>query len=162
MHTKTMEGLVGARTNMELVNTPMRVYKDARRRGDTAVMERAMGYAADFSDRTAAYRAEADEGMEEDAKEAREKEKTMREEALRKRREEREKQEERIEESRNECADTLELSGEGRALAQELKKSDARSPEPSDTGGEAEPAPGAKAAQTDATLQPEGGFSVSV
>ena len=34
MHIKTMEGLVGARTNMNLVNTPMRVYRDAERRGD--------------------------------------------------------------------------------------------------------------------------------
>ena len=39
MHTKTMEGLVGARTNMNLLNTPMRVFKDARRRGDTATMD---------------------------------------------------------------------------------------------------------------------------
>ena len=44
MHTKTMEGLAGAGTNMKLLNTPFRVYKDAKRRGDTAVMERAMGY----------------------------------------------------------------------------------------------------------------------
>lgn len=45
MNTKTMEGLVGARTNMNLMNTPMRVFKEARRKGDTATMERAMGYA---------------------------------------------------------------------------------------------------------------------
>ena len=44
MHTKTMEGLAGASMNMKLLNTPFRVYKDAGRRGDTAVMERAMGY----------------------------------------------------------------------------------------------------------------------
>ena len=34
MNTKTMEGLVGARTNMNLVNTPMRVFKEARRKGN--------------------------------------------------------------------------------------------------------------------------------
>ena len=32
MNTKTMEGLAGAATNMNLMNTPMRVYKEARRR----------------------------------------------------------------------------------------------------------------------------------
>lgn len=51
MHTKTMEGLVGARTNMNQLNTPMRVYKEARRKGDTATMERAMGFVNDFSDK---------------------------------------------------------------------------------------------------------------
>lgn len=91
MNAKTMEGLVGARTNMDLMNTPMRVYKEARRRGDTATMERAMGYAGEFSDKAEEYKAEADKGMEEEAREAREKVKLEREEAVRKRREEREK-----------------------------------------------------------------------
>lgn len=45
MKAKTMEGLVGAKTNMDLLNTPMRVYKEARRRGDMATMDRAMDYA---------------------------------------------------------------------------------------------------------------------
>ncbi len=49
MHTKTMEGLAGASMNMKLLNTPFRVYKDAERRGDTAVMERAMGYVGEFA-----------------------------------------------------------------------------------------------------------------
>lgn len=93
MNAKTMEGLVGARTNMDLMNTPMRVYKEARRRGDTATMERAMGYAGEFSDKAEEYKAEADKGIEEDAREAREKVKLEREEAVRKRREEREKPE---------------------------------------------------------------------
>ena len=43
MNTKTMEGLVGARTNMRLLNTPFRVYKEARLKGDTGKMEQAMG-----------------------------------------------------------------------------------------------------------------------
>ena len=73
MHTKTMEGLIGARTNMNLMNTPMRVFKEARRKGDTETMERAMGYVGDFSDKAEEYKAEADKGMEEDAKEARKK-----------------------------------------------------------------------------------------
>lgn len=89
MHTKTMEGLVGARTNMNLLNTPMRVFKDARRRGDTATMERAIGYVSDFSNQAQEYQAEADKGMEEDARQAREKAKLQQEEAVLKRKEER-------------------------------------------------------------------------
>ena len=106
MHTKTMEGLVGARTNMNLMNTPMRVFKEARRKGDTETMERAMGYVGDFSDKAEEYKAEADKGMEEDAKEAREKAELQREEVVQKRREEREKLETKIEENRNADSNT--------------------------------------------------------
>ena len=70
MNTKTMEGLVGAKTNMEMANTPFRVLKEARRRGDTATMERAMGYMNDLSEKAESYQVKADEGMKEDAKEA--------------------------------------------------------------------------------------------
>lgn len=114
MNTKTMEGIVGARTNMNLVNTPMKVYKEARRRGDTAVMERAMGYAGEYADKAEDYKTEADKGMEEDAKEAREKAKAECERAIRKCREERENLEERVNENKNE--DTLEVSEEGKVL----------------------------------------------
>lgn len=89
MHTKTMEGLIGARANMNLTKEPMRVYKEARRKGDTAVMERAMGYVRDFEDRAYQYKNKADEGMKEEARENREKEKLEREKALEERREER-------------------------------------------------------------------------
>lgn len=127
MNAKTMEGLVGANSNTNLINTPMRVYKDARRRGDTAVMERAMGYVAEFEERAQEYKVKADEGMEEDAREAREKAELEREEAIRKRKEEREELEERIAEGKDESADTdtrdieaciLEISEEGKVLAQ--------------------------------------------
>lgn len=118
MNTKTMEGLVGARTNMNLLNTPMRVFKEARRKGDTATMERAMGYVDEFSSKAEDYKAEADKGMEEDAREAREKAKLQREEAVQKRREEREKLEERIEGNRNADTNTdiVEISEEGKVL----------------------------------------------
>ncbi len=127
MHTKTMEGLVGARTNMNLMNTPMRVFKEARRKGDTATMERAMGYVGDFSDKAKEYQAEADKGMEEDAKEARKKAELQREEAVRKRREEREKLEAKIEENRNADtnADTVEISEEGKVLLKDNLDTDA-------------------------------------
>ena len=126
MNSKTMEGLVGARTNMNLVNTPMRVYKEARRKGDTATMERAMGYANEFSDKAQDYKAEADIGMKEDAKKAREEAKLQREEALCKRREEREKLEEKIEENRNANGniDTVEISEDGKVLLKDTTSLD--------------------------------------
>lgn len=149
MNTKTMEGLVGARTNRNLLNTPMRVYREARRKNDTAAMERAMGYAGDYADKAEEYKAEADKGMEEDAKAAGEKAKLQREEAVRKRREEREKLEGRIEENRNADTETketktslletqtglLEISEEGKALlnagstcSDEIKRNTSKGP----------------------------------
>lgn len=118
MHTKTMEGLIGARTNMSLMNTPMRVYKEARRKGDSETMERAMGYVGECSDRAEEYKAEADEGMKKDAEEARKIAKEQREEAIQKRRDEREKLEKKIEENRNGDANTdaVEISEEGKVL----------------------------------------------
>lgn len=118
MNSKTMEGLVGARTNMNLLNTPMRVYKEARHKGDTATMKRAMGYVDEFSDRAEEYKAEADIGIKEDAREAREKAKLQREEAVRNRRKEHEELEKRIEGSKNADinADILEISEEGKVL----------------------------------------------
>ncbi len=126
MNTKTMEGLAGAATNMNLMNTPMRVYKEARRRGDLAVMERAMKYAGEFSDKAKEYKAQADKGMEEDAKEAGKKAELQREEAIRKRREEREKLEEKLEENRNAdtSTDTVEISEEGKVLLKDGIESD--------------------------------------
>lgn len=82
MNTKTMERLVGARTNMDLLNTPFKVYKEARCKGDTATMERAMGYVTEFSDRADEYKEVADRGMKEDAEEPREKAKSEREKAI--------------------------------------------------------------------------------
>lgn len=96
MHTKTMEGLIGARTNMNMTEVPMRVYKEARRKGDTAVMERAMGYVKEFENHAFQYKDEADEGMKEEAREAREKEKQTREETIEKRREERKEKAEEL------------------------------------------------------------------
>lgn len=102
MHTQTMEGLIGARTNMNLMNVPMRVYREARQKGDTATMERAMGYAMDIGDKAQEYRKKADEGMEKDAKEAREKEKKASEKMLEECRKERDELRERLERSKAE------------------------------------------------------------
>ena len=123
MNTKTMEGLIGAGANMKLVDTPMRVYREARRKDDTATMERAMGYATEFADKADKYRAQADEGTLEEAKEAKEKAELEREEAIEKRREDRERLTEQIENTSEEntnpadtIVDTVEISAAGKAL----------------------------------------------
>ena len=108
MNTKTMEGLIGAGANIDLVNTPMRVYKEARRKGDLGTMERAMGYAGEFAVKADEYRAQADEGTQEEARENREKMEREREEAIRKRREERERLEEEIAAHRGERKESTE------------------------------------------------------
>ncbi len=125
MHTKTMEGLIGARTNMEMLNTPFRVFKEARLKGDTAMMERAMGYMGDFHEDAYEYKEEADEGMKKDVEETREIAKEQREEMIKNRREEREEQQKKLEEEREEkkddkkTADTVEISEEGKVLLKE-------------------------------------------
>lgn len=124
MHTKTMEGLVGASTNMKQLNTPMRVFKEAQRKGDSAKMDRAMDYVSDFSGRVDEYQKKADEGMKEEAKELKEKEKLERERAIEKRREE--KTEERIEGNNGAKADKLQISEEGKQLLKDAATSDER------------------------------------
>lgn len=103
MNTRTMEGIAGAASNMELMNVPMRVYREAERRGDTGRMQQAMQYAQDCADRTAEYRKKASEGMELDALEAREREEELQEEAAGKRKLARQEQEERLEQLQQEA-----------------------------------------------------------
>ena len=126
MHAKTMEGLVGARTNMERLNNPFRVYKEARLKGDTAKMEQAMDYMGDCTEAAYDYKEKADEGMKKDAEETRRIAEEQREEAIRKRKEEREKLEERLEENRNADTntDTVEISAEGKVLLKDNIDSD--------------------------------------
>lgn len=102
MNTKTMEGLIGAGANMKLVDTPMRVYTEARRKGDTATMERSMGYASELGNKADEYRAQAETGTKEEAKETREKAELEREKAIERRRDERRTLEEQLETRREE------------------------------------------------------------
>lgn len=90
MRAKTMEGLIGARTNMELMNTPFRVFKEARRKGDVAKMKRAMGYMNECQEDANEYKAIADDGMKEDAEDTQKIAEKQREEMIKNRREERE------------------------------------------------------------------------
>lgn len=90
MRAKTMEGLIGARTNMELMNTPFRVFKEARRKGDVVKMKQAMGYMNECQEDANEYKAIADDGMKEDAEDTRKIAEKQREEMIKNRREERE------------------------------------------------------------------------
>ncbi len=82
MNVKTLEGLAGAGQNMKIMQTPLRIYKDAFRRGDIGKMEQAGGYVCEFADRTEKYKTLTDEGMKEEIQEAREaKAEEMKEEA---------------------------------------------------------------------------------
>lgn len=124
MHTKTMEGLIGARTNMELLNTPFRIFKEARLKGDTAKMEQAMGYMKECEEDAYEYKEVADEGMKKDAEETRKIAEEQREEMIKNRREEREEQQKKLEEAREEkaehkSADTVEISEDGKVLLKE-------------------------------------------
>ena len=121
MNTKTMEGLSGASANMKLVNTPMRVFREAKRRGDTATMERAMGYAGQFFNKAEDYKNKAGEGTREEAEEIRERAEEETKEIIEKRKEEREKLEERIETGKEtgKETDTVEISEEGRILLEQ-------------------------------------------
>lgn len=117
MNTKTMEGLAGASANMKLAGTPMRIFREAKRRGDTATMERAMGYAGQFFNKAEEYKNKAGEGTREEAEEIREKAEAETKEIIEKRKEEREKLEKRIEAAKE--TDTVEISDEGRVLLEE-------------------------------------------
>ena len=159
MHAKTMEGLIGARTNMELLGTPFRVYKEARLKGDTAKMEQAMGYMSDCHEAAYEYKKEADEGMKEDAEETRKIEEEQREEAIRKRREEREKLEARTTENRNADTDTVEISEEGKVLLKDNVDSGSVGPDEIKMDAVKEPVTYAK---TGETVPSEQGASISL
>lgn len=122
MHVKTMEGLIGARTNMNLTRIPMRVYKEAKNRGDTQGMERAMQYAGEFTERAKDYQERADEGMKEEAEEIKAKRSQESRKAAEKHREGKEKPENGFEEIRKEKTDTVEISQRGKGLAEEMKR----------------------------------------
>ena len=123
MHAKTIEGLTGASMSMKLMNTPLCVFKEAERKGDTAVMERAMGYVGETADKAEDYQKKIEKGMKEDAKEARENAKSEQENAIRKRKEERGEQEKRIAESGSGNMDTVSISESGKAVSGERSDS---------------------------------------
>lgn len=163
MHTKTMEGLIGARTNVNLTSTPMRVYEEARRKGDSETMERAVGYAGECLDQAEEYKAEADEGMKKDVEENRKIAQEQREEAIQKCRDEREKLEKKAEENRNGDADTdtVEISEEGKVLLKDSADMDNAVSAKTKTDAVGEPVTYTKIGET-VSAEQSAGTSISV
>ena len=129
MKAGSMEGLIGASINMELTRTPFRVYKEAERKGDTAAMERAMGYVVDFQEKAHECSDRAQEELPKELEEERREQEIRREEAL----ERREETEEFIESVRKNNKDTsetdsVEISEEGRAVLENSPQAEQASP----------------------------------
>ena len=117
MKAGSMEGLIGANVNMKLSKTPLRVYKEAERKGDTAVMERAMGYATEFQEKAHEYSDKALEELAKELKEERKEQELKREQAIEKRKEEAKEYREKLQENNEsnvQKTDSVEISEEGK------------------------------------------------
>jgi len=130
MKAGTMEGLIGASINMELTRTPFKVYKEAERKGDTAAMERAMGYVVDFQEKAQECSDRAQEELPKELEEERREQEIRREEAL-ERREETEEFIENVRKNNNTDTsetDSVEISEEGRAVLENSPQAEQASP----------------------------------
>lgn len=118
MKAGSMEGLIGADVNMRLSNTPMRVYRDAERRGDTKVMERAMAYATDFQEKAQKYSNKAQEELTKELKEERKEQEIRRKQAFERKEETKEYIEKIQENNKSDISktDSIEISEEGKKI----------------------------------------------
>lgn len=117
MKAGSMEALIGANQNMKLASTPLRVYKEAERRGDTATMERAMNYVQEFEQKAADYSQKAQEETAKEIKEERREQEIKRQKAIEKRREDANAFEEKLQEkaaSDTNTIDSVEISEDGK------------------------------------------------
>ncbi len=131
MKAGSMEGLIGASINMEISKTPMRVYKEAERRGDTAVMERAMGYVTDFQEKAKECSNRAQEELAKELKEEHKEQETKREQAALKRKAEQKEYEEKIQQKNKDGAlvmDNVEISEEGKVVLKNNLKTEELTP----------------------------------
>jgi len=127
MIAKTTGNLIAANVAIDEIRTPMKVYKEARARGDTATMKRAMGYVDSLNEDAWKYKAKADESLKEEAVEAKEKERLEREELAN-----------RIKETREETEKRLEEPCENPAVANTEKTSDSEVKDEADTESSSE------------------------
>ena len=119
MKAGSMEGLIGASVNMNLSKTPMRVYKEAEREGNTEKMERAMGYVTEFQEKAHEYSDKAQEELAKELKEERKEQELKREQAIEKRKEETKEYKEKLQESNKfdiREADSVQISEEGKMV----------------------------------------------
>lgn len=118
MNTKIIEGLVGANNNISLSSVPMRVYNEARSRGDVDVMGRAMEYFGKSIQKVNEYSKKADIGMKEEVEKAIEEKRLERENEVENINQTNldQKEEARVPETDK---DVLNLSVEGRAMLED-------------------------------------------
>lgn len=127
MKAGSMEGLIGASVNMKLTSTPMRIYKDAERRGDTDAMERAMGYVTDFQEKAHEYSDKAQEELTKELKEERKEQELKREQAIEKRKEETKEYMEKVPEGNKsdiQETDSVEISEKGNEILKNNAQTD--------------------------------------
>lgn len=98
MQTKTAAGLIGANAYLQETRVPMKVFKEARAEGDTAKMERAMGYVEKLGKTALEYKKQADKGLKEDAEKARKEEREQKEKIEQRTKEKRAEAEQRLDE----------------------------------------------------------------
>lgn len=82
MQADSMKALMGATTNLNLVSTPMKVFKEAEARGDTEVMKRAMGYVTEFGNNAEKDAGKLAEETIKETREARKQQEIEREQAI--------------------------------------------------------------------------------
>ena len=82
MQAGSMNAFMGASSNLELVNTPMKVFKEARARRDTEVMKRAMGYVTEFGKNAEKNADKLGEETIKETREARKQQEIEREQAI--------------------------------------------------------------------------------
>lgn len=82
MQADSMKALMGASSNLKLVNTPMKVFKEAEAREDTEVMKRAMGYVTEFGKNAEKDADELGEATIKETREAQKQQETEREQAI--------------------------------------------------------------------------------
>lgn len=113
MQAKTATGLIGANAYLQETRVPMKIFKEARAEGDTAKMERAMGYVGKLGSTALEHKKLADEGLEEDAKQAREEAKQRQEELAQRIKDNRAEAEKKLEETREDYTASSETAEEG-------------------------------------------------
>lgn len=115
MQTNTAAGLIGANAYLQETRVPTKVFKEARAEGDTAKMERAIGYVEKLGSTALEYKKQADKGLKEEARQAREEAREKQEELAQRIKDDRIKAEERLEAARTdgEAAGTAEAAVDG-------------------------------------------------
>lgn len=134
MKAGSMEGLIGASVNMKISRTPLRVYKEAERRGDTEVMERAMGYVTDFQEKAHECSDRAQEELAKELEEERREQEIRRKKAL-ERKEETKEYVEKIQEKIQENTkpdipktDSVEISENGKVVLKNNSQTEESAP----------------------------------